>query len=301
MDKKTTLTLVLVLAVIVLLGAGVLALMAVVAGGGLGGKGVRIGLVRLVGPIESSHKLVTQLWEVADEDVVGLVLRIDSPGGAVGPSQEIYEAVQRVREETELPVVASMGAVAASGGYYAALGCDRIVANAGTLTGSIGVIVQTLHAPELLDLARIDQETIKSGRLKDSGSPFRDLSDADRALFSEVVADVFDQFSGAVKEHRKLDDAAFAKVADGRVVTGRQAKELGLVDELGNLGRAARLVAELAGEEPGRPKWITPKDDVPPWMKGLLAEAVGRAAETAVQRVAEGSGSARVQLRAPLR
>lgn len=301
MDRKTAWTLVGALFALVVLGVAAMALLALAVGGRIGGGGARVGLVRLSGPIHGSDKVVEQLWEVAEGDVAGVVLRIDSPGGAVGPSQEVFEAVRRVRDETEKPVVASMGSVAASGGYYAALGCDRIVANPGTLTGSIGVIVQTMHAPDLLTLARIDQETVKSGSLKDAGSPFRDMSDGDRALFAGVVADVFDQFRGAVQEGRKLDDAAFEKVADGRVLTGRQAHELGLVDELGNLGRAGRLVLELAGEEVSRPTWVTPKDDVPGWVRGLFADTASRAAGEVVRQVVEEGAGARVLMRAPIR
>ncbi len=295
MERKSTFSILALLFVVVALSVGALGLLLAIVGSGVGSRGVRVGLVRLVGPIESPRKVVEHLWELADDDVVGLVLRIDSPGGSVGPSQEIYEAVARVREETGKPIVASMGAIAASGGYYAALGCDRIVANPGTITGSVGVIVQTLHAPELLRLAHVKTETVKSGGLKDSGSPFRDPTDADRALFEGMVSDVFDQFTSAVREARKLDDATFDVISDGRILSGRQAKELGLVDELGNLGRAGRLVIELAGEE-GRPRFVMPKDEVPSWVRSLFKEAVRE-----VVRGVTGAAGARVEYRAPVR
>jgi len=190
--------------------------------------------------------------------VKAIVLRIDSPGGGVVPSQEIYDAVKRVRNKNNKMVIASMGTVAASGGYYIAAATDRIIANPGTLTGSIGVIMELANLEGLLKKIGVESLVVKSGRYKDIGSPLRKMREDDRRILQSVMDDVHRQFIQAVAEGRSLDVAEVQPLADGRIFTGRQAREMKLVDELGDLEDAIRLAADLAGIE-GEPKVVEPR------------------------------------------
>lgn len=206
----------------------------------------KVAVVRLQGIIIDPTEINEQLREVGErDDVKAVVLRIDSPGGAVGPSQEIYGEVKRLSKSKV--VVASMGAVAASGGYYAAVASNKIVANPGTITGSIGVIVEFINAEELLNKLGIKGYVVKSGQFKDTGSPLRGMTDAERKYLQEVVNDVNRQFVRAVASGRNLKVEDVEKIADGRIFTGAQAKELGLVDSLGGLADSIVLSAQLAG------------------------------------------------------
>lgn len=216
------------------------------------GRGPRIGVVEINGYIGNAQTGVEgareaeQIREFArDASLEAIVVRLETPGGAVAPAQEIYEAVKNAREKKK--VVCSMGQVAASGGYYIAAACDEIVANPGTLTASIGVITQFFGAGELLRSAKLEQHTFKSGSLKDAGSPFRAFTETDRRFFSELVADVYDQFIDAVAEGREKTREELAPVADGRVMTGAQAHAIGLVDHLGGFRTAIDRAVELAG------------------------------------------------------
>ncbi len=182
-----------------------------------------------------------------DKDIKALVLRINSPGGAVGPSQEIYSEILKLREQ--MPVVASLGAVAASGGYYIACGADKIMTNPGTVTGSIGVIAQFVNYKELLDWAKVDVEVLKSGKFKDSGSPLRDLTSEERAYLQSTIDDVHNQFKTAVSSTRGLNPAEVDSIADGRIFTGQQAVDLKLVDEIGTMNDAIDAAAKLGGIE----------------------------------------------------
>ncbi len=219
----------------------------------------RVALVRIEGVILDSQATVTDLKRFAENPAVkAIVLRIDSPGGGVVPSQEIYDAVQRVRSKHNKAVIASMGTVAASGGYYIAAATDRILANPGTLTGSIGVIMETANVEGLLKKIGVEGVVIKSGKFKDVGSPLRKMSDEEQALLQSVMDDVHRQFIDAVAEGRSLEVGAVQALADGRIFTGRQAKEAKLVDELGNLEDAIQLAADLAGIE-GEPRVVEPR------------------------------------------
>ena len=219
----------------------------------------RIALIRVEGVILDAQPTVSELKKFGDSpSVKAIVLRIDSPGGGVVPSQEIYDAVKRVRNKSNKAVVASMGTVAASGGYYIASATDRIMANPGTLTGSIGVIMEMANLEGLLKKIGVEGVVIKSGRFKDIGSPLRKMSDEDRQLLQAVMDDVHQQFIQAVAEGRSLDIAEVQPLADGRIFTGRQAKEVKLVDELGDLDDAIRLAADLAGIE-GEPRVVEPR------------------------------------------
>jgi len=221
-------------------------------------RGEKIALVRIEGVILDSEGIIETLHQYRDDDdVKAILLRIDSPGGAVVPSQEIYEAVLKIKEKKQ--VVASMGNVAASGGYYIASAADRIIASAGTLTGSIGVIMEMMNFQGLLEKVGVEGMVIKSGANKDIGSPFRKMTDAERALMQGVLDDVHAQFMDAVAAGRSLDRAAVQALADGRIFTGRQAMAVGLVDDLGGLQDAIKTTAEMVGIV-GEPEVIESQD-----------------------------------------
>jgi len=213
-----------------------------------------VAIVRVEGPILDSYETVEELKAFADDPLVkAIVIRIDSPGGGVAPSQEIYNAVKRVRREHNKTVVASMGTVAASGGYYIAVATDRILANPGTLTGSIGVIMQMANFQELLEKIGVKSVVVKTGKFKDLGSPFRPMLEEERQLLESVMNDTLSQFIEAVADGRSMDAAEVEQLADGRVFTGRQAKSVLLVDEIGDLQDAIKLAGELSGIE-GTPR-----------------------------------------------
>lgn len=210
------------------------------------GTGGTIALIELKEPIISSENIVRQFKRYRENSgVKAIVFRVESPGGGVSASQEIYEEVKKTRNSGK-PVVVSMGAVAASGGYYVACGADKIVANPGSITGSIGVISQFVHVNELLGKIGISSSTIKSGKLKDSGSPFRSMNEDDKKYFQEMIDDVYDQFISTVAKERKLAKDVVKKLADGRVFTGRKAYQLKLIDTLGTYEDAVTLAAHLA-------------------------------------------------------
>lgn len=216
----------------------------------------RIALIRIEGVILDAQETLGELKKFSDNpSVKAIVLRIDSPGGGVVPSQEIYDAVRRVRTKSNKAVIASMGSVAASGGYYIAAATDRIVANPGTLTGSIGVIMEMANVEGLLQKIGVEGVVVKSGKYKDVGSPLRKMSDEERGLLQTVMDDVHKQFIEAVAEGRSLEVTEVQALADGRIFTGRQAKDAKLVDELGNLEDAIQLAADVVGIE-GEPKVI---------------------------------------------
>ena len=216
----------------------------------------RIALIRIEGVILDAQETLGELKRFSENpSVKAIVLRIDSPGGGVVPSQEIYDAVRRVRTKSNKAVITSMGSVAASGGYYIAAATDRIVANPGTLTGSIGVIMETANIEGLLQKIGVEGVVVKSGKYKDVGSPLRKMSDEERGLMQGVMDDVHKQFIEAVAEGRSLELADVQALADGRIFSGRQAKEAKLVDELGNLDDAIQLAADVVGIE-GEPRVV---------------------------------------------
>jgi protease-4 len=214
-----------------------------------GGSGGRIAVVELKGVIVESETLVRQLKRYREDNGIrAILLRVDSPGGGVVPSQEIYEEVRKTREGG-LPVVVSMGSLAASGGYYVSCGASLIVANRGTLTGSIGVISEFLEIKDALSKLGIDVNTVKAGSLKDAGSPTRRMTEADREYFQQLMNDVHGQFIGVVESERGLTHEETVELSDGRVFTGEQAVDLGLVDTLGTYEDAISMAAGLAGIE----------------------------------------------------
>ncbi len=207
----------------------------------------KIAVVELLGPIMDSKAIVEDLYKQAnDSSVDGIVLRIDSPGGAVAPSQEIYTAVKTLKSIK--PIVVSMGSVAASGGLYSALGASKIFLQPGTQTGSIGVIVQIPNFHKLTDKYGVDFLTIKSGQLKDVGNPTRALTDLDREFLQGTVDKIYQQFLNDVAEGRNLPVEEVKKYADGRLILGSEAVKLGLADEIGDIYAAARAVYEIKGE-----------------------------------------------------
>ncbi len=213
----------------------------------LSGSNPKVAIVDLQGTIISSRHIVTSLQELAENrSVKAIVLRVDSPGGGVAASQEIFEEVKSIRD-TVKPIVVSMGSIAASGGYYVSCGATRIVANPGTITGSIGVIAMFPNYAKLMDKLGLKMDVIKSGKYKDSGSPFRKMTEADRKYFYGVVENSYDQFLNTVARQRKLPVDKLKKFADGRVFTGQQALKLGLVDTLGSLEDAISIAAKLGG------------------------------------------------------
>ncbi|MBN1154047.1 signal peptide peptidase SppA [candidate division KSB1 bacterium] len=226
--------------------------------------GSKIALVELEGVISDSEEIIRQLDKYSENrSVKGIVLRIDSPGGGVTASQEIYEKVKRVRD-SGLPIVASMGSVAASGGYYAALGADTIFASPSTMTGSIGVIAEIPNTQKLFDKLGIQFNTIKSGKFKDTGSPYREMTIEDRRYLQNMVDNHFQQFVDAVVTERNMSRSQVLKYADGRVYTGLQALEYGLIDTLGLYEDAINFAAELAGIS-GEPKTIKEKKRKMTW------------------------------------
>ena len=222
-------------------------------GGGLAlGGEEKVGLVILQGPIIESRKLVEEIEaNRRDQSVKAVILRINSPGGEVAPSQEIYEAILRLREEK--PVVASLGSVAASGAYYAAVAADTIVADPGSVVGSIGVILMYPTARELMEKVGIEVQVYKSGRLKDMGSFSREPTEEEEEVFDSIIADVYDQFLTAVADRRRMDRDVAAALGDGRIFSGRQALEVGLIDGIGDLHRAVNIAAGMAGLSPEPP------------------------------------------------
>jgi protease IV len=208
----------------------------------------KIGVVNVHGVITDSMEITEQLEEFGKTDsIVAVVLRIDSPGGGVAASQEIYDAVVELKKKKK--VVASMGSVAASGGLLIACSADKIVANPGTITGSISAIMQFANVEELLKKIGLKASTVKSGKYKDIGSPLREMTPEEKKIIQDLVDDIYNQFVDVIVRDRKLPREKVVQIADGRVFSGRQAKEYGLVDQLGDMGSAARLASQLAGKD----------------------------------------------------
>jgi protease-4 len=237
----------------------------------------RLGYLTVDGLIITSEELVDDIDLLASNPHVrGLVLRIDSPGGGVAPSQEIHDAIVRFQQDGDRPVVVSMGNVAASGGYYVACGAEKIVANAGSLTGSIGVIMHFTQFHDLLDRLGVHAEAIKTGTFKDIGSPTREMTDEERALLKGVLDNVLEQFIGAIAEGRGMPEEEVRAIADGRIFSGEQAREHGLVDELGGLHDAIQLAGELTGLGP-KPELVRPQESRVRRLRELLdGSTVGR-------------------------
>ncbi len=236
----------------------------------------KVAVIKIDGIILSSQGVIRQLKKYSREpSVKAIVLRINSPGGAVVPSQEIYEEINKVRAKTGKKIIVSMGTVAASGGYYIASAADRILANPGTLTGSIGVIMEFASVEQLLKKIGIKDQTIASGKRKDVGDFMRTMTPGEQEYLKNVLRDVHGQFVEAVAKGRKMKTADVWALADGSVYTGRQAKALGLVDGLGDLQDAISVAGKMAGIK-GRPKVVTEEKKTSIWdiLKGQDASTL---------------------------
>jgi protease-4 len=254
-----------VIAALLIFFFGVLFLIGRYAGGKSGrlAFGDKIAIVEVKGVIAQSSGIIEELQQyLEDREVKAIILRIDSPGGGVGPAQEIYREVMRIKPKKK--VVTSMGSVAASGGYYIASASDLIVANPGTITGSIGVIMQFSNFEELLKKIGIKGVVLKSGEHKDIGSPFREMTPEEKKIMQDVLDNVHQQFIQAVADGRKLDRAKVVEIADGRILTGEQAKNLGLVDQMGNLQDTIEITAKMVGIS-GKPNVLYPKKRLSIW------------------------------------
>ncbi len=208
--------------------------------------GEKVGVVDVSGIITDSKEIVHNIKEHRDDEAIkAIVLRIDSPGGAVGPSQEIYREIRKTIGKKK--IIASMGTVAASGGYYIAAATDGIMANPGTITGSIGVIIGFTNFEEILQKIGLYPVVVKSGKYKDIGSPVRKMTEKERKLLQAFVDNTHMQFVNAVSKGRKMEIAKVKEIADGRIFTGEMAKNLGLVDRLGNIEDAIEWAGRIGG------------------------------------------------------
>jgi len=225
--------------------------------------GDKIAIVEIKGEITQSSGIIEELQiYLEDEGVKAIILRIDSPGGGVGPAQEIHREI--LKSKSKKKVVTSMGSVAASGGYYIACASDLIVANPGTITGSIGVLMRFSNFEELLKKIGIKGMVLKSGEHKDIGSPFREMTPEEKRIMQEVLDNVHQQFIQAVADGRKLDYSKVVQIADGRILTGEQAKNFGLVDKMGNLQDTIDITAKMVGIK-GKPNVLYPKKRISIW------------------------------------
>ncbi|MBN2298917.1 MAG: signal peptide peptidase SppA [Deltaproteobacteria bacterium] len=248
--KKTTKRLIIIILICIGLIAGIRAVMENMT--------PAIGILEVDGPILGSLDYL-DIIKGFEEDtrIKAVIVRLDSPGGRVGPSQEVYEALLRLKEVK--PVIASMASISASGAYYIACAADTIYALPGTLTGSIGVILEFVDVSDGLEKLGVSAHSITGGTLKDAGTPFRHMSEKERQYFEALARDVHEQFMEAVSEGRGLSEEKVMEYADGRVYTGRQALAIGLIDKLGGLDQAIEEASERAGLEE-KPRIIRPKE-----------------------------------------
>ena len=246
------------------------------------GKSDSIGVIKVEGVIYDSEPVLKALQKFKESDhIKAIIVRIDSPGGVVGASQEIYSELKKLRGSKK--VIASFGSLGASGAYYIACGADKIVANPGTLTGSIGVIMEFANLQKLYQWAKMDHTVIKSGRYKDVGSPFRPMDADEKEFLNHLVKNVHQQFKGVVLAERKIAPANVEMVTDGRVFTGEEAKQLGLVDQLGNFQDAVEVAKELAGLK-GKPELIYPAKEKMPLWKYFIGESTTRLVDSFLMR-----------------
>ena len=232
----------------------------------------KIGVVIIEGVLSNSKDIIKQLDEYEkDDSVKAVVLRINSPGGAVVPSQEIYDKVLRLKKSKK--VIVSMGSVAASGGYYIACAADRVIANPGTITGSIGVIAQFSQIEDLLEKIGLKTTVVKTGKYKDVGSPVREMTAVDKSLVQGVIDDIHNQFVEAVLSNRNLSRENIEDIADARIFTGRQALKAGLVDDLGDMEYAIDIATGLAEIE-GEPEVIYPEKKRKSLLRYIASETI---------------------------
>lgn len=239
-------------------------------------KDQSIAVLKIEGVISESEKILKTIRDIRDnENIKAIILRINSPGGLVAPSQEIYQEVKRLKEEKKKFVVASMETVAASGGYYVACAADSIVANPGTLTASIGVKMDFANLEKLYEWLKVKPYTLTSGRFKDIGSPNREMTEEEKKLILDMIQNIYEQFTAVVLESRKtkVKKEELGKIADGRVMTGQQALQYGLVDRLGSFEDAVDEAKKLAGIT-GEPNIIYPPKEGMTVLRQLMEEKV---------------------------
>jgi protease-4 len=225
--------------------------------------------IEIEGPIFDSEETLEKLEELRKyKDVKGVILRINSPGGGVGPTQEIYESIESYRKATGTPIYASIGSMAASGGYWIALAADKIYASPGSVTGSIGVIMGLVNLEELYQVLRIRPLTLKAGKFKDMGSPQRPMTEEEEALFQNLLDELHQQFKEKVLERRKISEGTLNDLAQGQVFTGQQALKMGLVDALGGVTQVVMdMKADLRLPEEIKPFTPQPKRSFRDWME----------------------------------
>lgn len=243
--------------------------------------GEKVGVIEITGVILDSKKVINDLKEFREDDTIkAIVLRIDTPGGAVGPSQEIFQEVRRTVESKD--IITSMGTVAASGGYYIAAGTTGIVANPGTITGSIGVLMGYTDLQEVFRKIGLKSVVVKSGEYKDMGSPMREMTENELGVLQDFVDQIHQQFVRDAALGRNMDPEKIALLADGRIFTGEQAKYFGLIDRLGNLEDAIAWAGELGGIE-GRISTVYPKEKRPELLDYLFESSLEQIMEKALQ------------------
>jgi len=277
MSRRTLIALIIIGVVMTLITTALLVFFFIVGlkDDSLIGTAQALGYVTIEGTLTDSRETVRQLQNLSQNPAVkGILIRVESPGGGVTAAHEIYQEIKRIRDSGK-PVVISMGTIAASGGYYVAAPATVIVANPGTLTGSIGVIMELPIVRGFLDKIGMKVEVIKTKEAKDIGSPFRDMTDFDRRLLQGVVSDVYQQFLEVVSSERSIPIDSLERIADGRILTGRQAKAWGLVDTLGTLEEAKRILAERCGIK-GEPRWIKPRKRLQVWLERILDDGMAR-------------------------
>jgi len=244
-------------------------------------SGEAVGVVEVNGLIDDSRRTIEDIQQFRENDEIkAIVVRIDTPGGAVGPSQEIYREIRKTIPSKK--VIASMGAIATSGGYYIAAAADGIMASPGTLTGSIGVIMGFTNFQQLLEKIGLTPVVVKSGQYKDLGSPLRPMSDHERKILEDFTAKIHHQFIADVAEGRKLDRPKVEQVADGRIFTAEEFKGLGLVDRMGNLNDAIQWAGELGGIQ-GKVEAVYARQNRFAFLDYLIGEAINRVSSRAVR------------------
>ena len=282
MARRSVFT-ILVVAVLSLMVFTGLVLAIITASGNSSGLklGDRIAVIPIDGVIGDDKEVLDQIRDFRDDaSVKGYVVAINSPGGNVGPSQSIYREIKRIREEDRRPVIAAISGVGASGGYYIALAADSIYANPGAITGSIGVIMELPNVEPLMNKVGVHWQVVKSAEHKDIGSPFREMSESDRQILGAMVQDVYQQFVDVVAKERRVSRSDLMSLADGRVLSGKQALENRLIDRLGNFNDAVAAAGRMAGIGK-RPRLTYPEKE----RVTLLDVLLGRVATNAVSNI----------------
>lgn len=286
-----------VLSLMVLSGLVLAVLLSAGDRGGIG-FGERIAVIPVDGIIGDDREILEQIRRFRDDgSVKGFVIAINSPGGEVGPSQSIYRELKRLRDGDDRPVIAAINSIGASGGYYIALGADSIYANPGAITGSIGVIMEVPNVDGLMQKVGVQMQVVKSAEHKDIASPFREMSPSDRDVLGAMVMDVYSQFVEVVSAERRKSRAELGPVIDGRVLSGRQALQSGLVDRLGNFTDAVAAAGRMAGLG-DEPKLLYPPEDEITLMDAILGRVESSVASR-LRRPLEQVASPRVKFVTP--